>query len=83
MDGCATGTHKCAEWPEELAKLNYYPKAINNPGVREADRQVTVGTLIAHSDFFKKVLYYEKPAEKLLKLKEQKEHENKLVEEPR
>ena len=82
-EGCASGVHKSAEWPDVLAKLNFYPKAINNPGVKEEERKVGVGTLIAHSDFFKEIVNYEKPLEKLAKLKEQKDLENKLIEEPR
>lgn len=77
------GTHICAEWPDELAKLNFYPKAINNPGEKDKDRQVTVGTLIAHSDFFKEIVTYEKPKEKHEKEKRQKDEENILLNEDR
>jgi len=44
---------------------------------------VTVGTLIAHSDFFKEIVTYEKPQEKQEKEKRQRDLENKLLNEDR
>lgn len=83
IDGCVVGAHKSAEWPNELAKLNFYPKALTNPGEKDKNRVLDRGTLIAHCDFFKKTKFYEKPKEKLKRLKEEKEKENKIIGEPR
>ena len=56
--GCVIGTHKVADWPDEVAKLNFYPKPIINPGVKDEEK-INIGFLIANSDFFKEVLPYD------------------------
>ena len=38
--GCVEGTHNTFTYPDEKAKLYFYPKTINNPGLKfEKDRK--------------------------------------------
>jgi hypothetical protein len=76
LSGCQDTTHVTVEWPDEKAKLYFYPKSVNNPGTRGDLDRVTVGQQIARCDFFKPISKpYENPKTKmeLLKLKREKE----------
>ena len=66
-----------ARWPDEKAKLYFYPKSINNPGLKYSKHKkvFTIADLIVNCDFFKQILPYDNPSTKmqLLKLKRDKE----------
>ena len=54
--GCIEGAHETAIYPEEKAKLYFYPKGIKNPGV---DKKATpVAQLIKNCDYFKTTKEY-------------------------
>jgi hypothetical protein len=66
-----------ARWPDEKAKLYFYPKSIKNPGLKfsKSKRIFTIADLIVNCDFFKQILPYDNPSTKMqiLKLKRDKE----------
>lgn len=82
--GCQEGKHATCHWPDEKAKLYFYPKALLNPGLCKPVKNikekvvVSVAQQICKSDFFKAVAPYENAATKfqLLKLKREKETED-------
>ena len=66
-NGCVTGEHKTANYPEQEAKLYFYPKLLDNPGLRyekkekkEGDDQPKNRTaeLIKSCGFFKEIQEY-------------------------
>jgi hypothetical protein len=83
QDGCNTTSHKSVDWPEEEAKLYFFPKPVNNPGLKAitiGDKKPTSNTisrLVAKCDFFKPIQPYENFGSKLelLKIKKEKEKE--------
>jgi hypothetical protein len=80
-EGCTEMKHTTCFWPDEKAKLYFYPKFITNPGLKYTiDKKVSVGDLIVNCDFFKPTVAYDNPFTKLhiLKMKREKE-----LEEPR
>ena len=70
--GCVEGAHSTATYPDEKAKLYFYPKTIKNPGLRdEKNRKIwTVPELIKKCFYFKEVKEY--PDYKKLKDEEDK-----------
>lgn len=74
-EGCQKGKHLTASWPDDLAKLYFYPKALDNPGLAENQKNYSVAYLITRCDFFKPIKPYDNPVTKLqlLKLKREKE----------
>lgn len=79
-DGCNEGKHVTIPWPDEKAKLNFYPKSYNNPGLKYSQNKssitkVDLATLILTCDYFKEIKPYDNPITKLelLKMKREKE----------
>lgn len=74
-EGCFKGKHATAAWPDELSKLYFYPKPLENPGLGDSAKIQSTGQLVAKCDFFKAIKPYDNPATKLelLKLKREKE----------
>jgi len=70
--GCVEGTHNTFTYPDEKAKLYFYPKTINNPGLKfEKDRKIlSVPELIKKCDYYKTIKEY--PDYKKLKDEEEK-----------
>jgi len=70
--GCVEGSHNTATYPEEKAKLYFYPKTINNPGLRyDKNRKILpVSELIKHCFYFKETQEY--PDYKKIKEEEEK-----------
>lgn len=63
--GCQEGTHKTLNYPEEEAKLYFYPKELNNPGLKYAKKPanykpITTGDLIKGCWFWEKTNEYVK-----------------------
>ena len=58
--GCVEGSHNTATYPEDKAKLYFYPKSINNPGLKydKNIKKVTVPELIKRCSYFKTVEEY-------------------------
>jgi hypothetical protein len=83
--GCQDGKHATYNWPDEKAKLYFYPKALINPGLSKPNKNnsnkdkliSSVAQQICKSDFFKPIKHYENCITKfeLLKLKREKEKE--------
>jgi hypothetical protein len=75
VDGCQQGKHVTASWPDEKAKLYFYPKPLDNPGLGESIKNYSVSQLVANCDFFKPIKPYDNPVTKLelLNLKRKKE----------
>ena len=76
--GCVEGPHATATFPDEKAKLYFYPKGINNPGLRyDKDRVLpTVSELIKRCDYFKTIKEY--PDYKKLKDEEDRRIDREL-----
>lgn len=80
-DGCIQGKHATFFWPDEKAKLYFYPKYNNNPGLMKSSKGKltaelpSLGYQICKCDFFKPIKQYENTATKfeLLKIKRDKE----------
>ena len=57
--GCQKGDHASAEYPDEKAKLYFFPKPLLNPGVINSTgnkpKGITVGKLICKCDYFKPI----------------------------
>jgi hypothetical protein len=77
IEGCFQTKHANAEWPDEKAKLNFYPKPLSNPGQQNVDNKKSnsVGDLIAKCDFFKSIKPYDNPITKLELLKSKRDKE--------
>lgn len=84
VPGCQEEKHTTYHWPDEKAKLYFYPKALFNPGLNKpgkgpapAKNLASVGQQICKCDFFKPIKSYENVATKfeLLKMKREKEKE--------
>jgi hypothetical protein len=78
LDGCFETTHQTFDWPEEKAKLNFYPKPLTIPSqhIEYENKRFTVATQITKCDYFKEIKKaYENSATKLelLKMKREKE----------
>ena len=72
--GCIEGAHETATYPEEKAKLYFYPKGINNPGV---EKKVTpIAELIKNCEYFKTTKEY--PDYKKIKALAEKKKEQEL-----
>ena len=58
--GCQEGQHKTANFPENEAKLYFYPKILNNPGLRYDKKEVlpTVADQIKACGYFKEIKEY-------------------------
>ena len=58
--GCQEGEHKTANFPEEEAKLYFYPKILNNPGLRYDKKEVppTIADQIKACGYFKEIKEY-------------------------
>ena len=54
--GCIEGSHETATYPQEKAKLYFYPKSINNPGVEK--KSIPVSQLIQKCEYFKTTKEY-------------------------
>lgn len=80
-EGCQESTHKTALWPDEKAKLYFYPKVLYNPGLRNLDKKKKpasenfIGIQICSSGLFKAIKPYPDLKSKLalLELKKEKE----------
>jgi hypothetical protein len=77
LEGCTETEHATADWPDEKAKLYFYPKPVMNPGVRndtENKRLIIAGQIIQCA-FFKQIKPYDNPITKmeLLRMKRDKE----------
>jgi hypothetical protein len=83
-DGCVTGSHKSADWPDKEAKLYFYPKPVLNPGINHQVKDkkkgvLCVGDLIARCDYFKVAAPYDNPITKMELLKAKKEREKDMI----
>ena len=69
--GCIEGSHSTSTYPDEKARLYFYPKSINNPGLKYDKNRIILKTpeLIKKCGYFKNAIEY--PDFK--KLKEEKE----------
>ena len=58
--GCVEGTHNTFTYPDEKAKLYFYPKTINNPGLKyeKIKLSLSVPQLIKRCDYFKNIVEY-------------------------
>ena len=76
--GCIEGSHETSQYPDEKAKLYFYPKSINNPGLRYDKNRVlpSVPELIKHCFYFKNTIEY--PDYKKLKDEEEKRIDREL-----
>ena len=72
--GCVEGPHETATYPEEKAKLYFYPKYINNPGLEK--KVIPVAQLIKNCQYFKETKAY--PDYKALMEQENKKKEEEL-----
>lgn len=72
-EGCVDDTHSTADWPDEKAKLYFYPKPLINPGLDK--KKISVGQQVSRCDYFKAIKPYDNPITKmeLLKMKREKE----------
>jgi len=78
--GCLESSHSTAYWPDEKAKLYFYPKIMKNPGLFSHDKKKEssenlIGSQICKSGLFKASKPYNNPRTKydLLILKREKE----------
>ena len=61
LDGCTTASHKSADWPDEEAKLYFFPKPVNNPGLKlivAGDKKPVsnnISKLLTNCDYFKPI----------------------------
>ena len=72
--GCIEGPHQTATYPDEKAKLYFYPKTIHNPGLEK--KVIPVAQLIKRCQYFKETGTY--PDFKTLKDQEKKKKEAEL-----
>ena len=72
--GCIEGPHQTATYPDEKAKLYFYPKTIHNPGLEK--KVIPVAELIKRCQYFKETRTY--PDFKTLKDQEKKKKEAEL-----
>ena len=72
--GCVEGPHETATYPEDKAKLYFYPKSIKNPGL--AKKIIPVSQLIKNCEYFKTTKEY--PDYKKLKEEADKRKEQEL-----
>ena len=58
--GCQEGEHKTANFPEDEAKLYFYPKILNNPGLRYDKKEVlpTIADQVQACGYFKEIKEY-------------------------
>ena len=77
--GCIEGSHETATYPDEKAKLYFYPKGINNPGLNHDKNQekLSVPDLIKRCFYFKETMEY--PDLKALKEEEIKKQDREEV----
>ena len=62
-EGCYSCKHNTAKYPDQKAKLYFYPKPVRNPGIinkindknEEPKQDFSIGDLICKSDYFKKI----------------------------
>jgi hypothetical protein len=78
LEGCFETTHQTFDWPEDKAKLNFYPKPLTIPSqhVEIENKRYLVANQITKCDYFKEIKKpYENSATKLelLKMKREKE----------
>lgn len=78
--GCQESHHSTASWPEDKAKLYFYPKIPNNPGLRVFDKKKQtsdnlVALQICKAGLFKPNKPYPNPKTKLELLNMKKEKE--------
>ena len=66
--GCVEGSHNTSTYPDEKAKLYFYPKTIHNPGIK--NEKTSVSELIKRCFYFKEVKKY--PDYKQLRDEEEK-----------
>ena len=67
--GCFCGNHSTKKYPDNQAKLYFYPKPVINPGIKykindkkeEPNQQFNIGELICKCDYFKKISVPYKP----------------------
>jgi len=85
VPGCQEDKHTTFHWPDEKAKLYFFPKALFNPGLSKPSKVApkeklipSIGQQICKCDFFKPIKNYENVATKfeLLKMKREKEKED-------
>ena len=59
-EGCQQGQHRTAKYPEPEAKLYFYPKPLNNPGVKleKGQKPPTTADQIKMCGYFKPVIDY-------------------------
>lgn len=78
VPGCQESNHETALWPEDKAKLHFFPKPQFNPGLTKlskaqpiAKQVASIAHQICKCDYFKKIEQYENVASKfhLLKIK--------------
>ena len=76
--GCQEGQHRTATFPEPEAKLYFYPKILNNPGLKFDKKEVlpTVADQIKACGYFKKIQEYPEVG-KIYKRKKDKEEREK------
>ena len=68
--GCFNDNHSTKKYPDNKAKLYFYPKPIINPGIKnkitdkseEPNQQFNIGELICKCDYFKKISVKYKPS---------------------
>ena len=67
--GCFEDKHQTKKYPDIKAKLNFYPKPLINPGIKnkitdkkeEPSQQINIGDQICKCDYFKKITTPYKP----------------------
>ena len=76
--GCQEGQHRTATFPEPEAKLYFYPKILNNPGLKYDKKEVlpTVADQIKACGYFKQIQEYP-DIEKIYKNRKDKEEREK------
>ena len=59
-EGCQQGQHRTAKYPDPEAKLYFYPKILNNPGVKleKGQKPLTTADQIKACGYFKQVIDY-------------------------
>ena len=68
--GCFNSNHSTFKYPDNKAKLYFYPKPVINPGIKnkindkneEPNQQFNIGELICRCNFFKKISVPYKPS---------------------
>ncbi len=67
--GCFEDKHRTKKYPDNMAKLYFYPKPMINPGIKnkitdkkeEPSQQINIGDQICKCDYFKKISVPYKP----------------------